>query len=254
MTMTNQAKVMTKGKLFTSANLIGERAVRFVIAGKGECVVGFARDRNAFMEHYNGVVKEVTRLEVLKRLDRYQGADVVKLISMVKSLKPVTMNAGHCSHCGCELARGVYNYSLRNFGQALCREHQRGLDRQPARQQDKSLPNVIEEDTHCDEWTGRDMDFVNAYDDGHDDATQESEFNVDLCFDCQEKPDVDGFLCQECLDIEKAKHVPQSEPKPKRQRRAAGVGKDKESQTQRGGRKPSAGGKGTSAKSDAKGA
>lgn len=118
----------TRGTVFT--NIKGFKhegifhAVKFNIAGKGDCVVGFAKDRNAFMEHFNGVSKEVLRSDVVKRMAKYQGKDAAQLTKMIQQLKPVTMAAGHCVACGCEVSRSVKEYSVRKYNEILCRNCQ----------------------------------------------------------------------------------------------------------------------------------
>ena len=120
--------ILTKGKMFR--NFKGYKhedifhAIKFEIAGKGECVVGFAKDRNVFMEHYNGEAKEVSRRDVVKRLAKYEGKDAAKLVKMINNLKPVTMAAGKCSCCDKEVVARVREYSVRKYGVILCRDCQ----------------------------------------------------------------------------------------------------------------------------------
>lgn len=129
--------VTTAGRMFT--NIKGFKhegifhAVKFEVAGKGECIVGFAKDRNQFIEHFNGVNKEVTRADVIKRMAQYQGKDAAQLTKMIQGLKPVSMAAGVCSSCGCSVNRGVKEYSERKFGAILCRNCQGGFTPEPTK-------------------------------------------------------------------------------------------------------------------------
>lgn len=120
--------VNTDGKLFSKPSVYKHNgvyhAVKFEIAGKGQCIVGFAKDRNAFIEAFNGEQKETTRTEVLKRLSKYEGKDAALVVKAISNIKPVSMDAGQCGCCGTKLTRGVREYSVRNYGMMLCRECQ----------------------------------------------------------------------------------------------------------------------------------
>ncbi|MNQ33162.1 hypothetical protein D3C85_465850 [compost metagenome] len=122
--------VNTKGQFFNNITPISTRAVSFDIQGKGLCVIGFAKDRNAFMEAFNGTIKEVSKSDVIKRLSVYQGADAKKLVKLVKQTKPVTMAAGICEECSKDLSATVLHYSIEHFGRMLCRNHQPRVERE----------------------------------------------------------------------------------------------------------------------------
>lgn len=117
-------KVYTKGQQFSNFRKVGERAVKFDIADKGECIIGFAKDRNAFMEAFNGTIREITRNKVIQRLAKYQGHDARELVKIVNTLKPVDMSADICTCCGAKVTPAVKEYSTRKFGKVLCRSCQ----------------------------------------------------------------------------------------------------------------------------------
>lgn len=114
----------TKGQMFTNFKKVGTRAVQFNVADKGECTIGFAKDRNVFMEAYAGTIKEITRAEVVRRLSDYEGQDARKLVQMINALKPVSEDAAVCKECKCGVTHKVKEYSVRNYGVALCRNCQ----------------------------------------------------------------------------------------------------------------------------------
>lgn len=132
--------VQTKGQFFNNIKTISTRAVQFDIQGKGHCVIGFAKDRNAFMEAFNGTIKEVTKNEVIKRMSAYQGSDAAKLVKLIKQTKPVTMAAGTCQECSAELSQSVRNYSMEHFGKSLCRAHQPKRERSERTTQPNQSP------------------------------------------------------------------------------------------------------------------
>lgn len=177
--------VVTGGHQFTDIKPIKTnnvlRAVKFTVGGK-ECVVGFARDRNAFMEAYNGTIKEVTKYGVLKRLAKYEGKDAKHLTKMVKSLSPVTMASGHCANCGCEVSQRVKEYSVRVYGVTLCRDCQKDFGenyKESARQESESKKAPSESEAQG--------------------SSQENLLNLqyDTC-ECGNKKHVESNICHDC--------------------------------------------------------
>lgn len=116
----------TKGKAFTNIKRVAGRAVQFDVVGKGTVTVGFARDRNAFLESFGDTVKEVNRADVLRRMSKYQGEDARQLVKLIKELKPVTQSADVCGQCGCAISSAVREYSNRVHGKVLCFTCQKG--------------------------------------------------------------------------------------------------------------------------------
>lgn len=132
--------VNTKGQFFNNITPIHSRAVSFDVQGKGTCVIGFAKDRNAFMEAFDGMIKEVSKSDVIKRLSTYQGNDAKKLVQLIKQTKPVTMAAGVCEECSKDLSQSVLRYSIEHFGRMLCRNHQPKRERSERQPQPQSQP------------------------------------------------------------------------------------------------------------------
>jgi hypothetical protein len=141
--------VTTGGKMFTNIKGIktGEvrRAVQFTTAKGQDVVIGFAKDRNAFMEAVGGIIKEVSRTDVLKRLAKYEGKDAKYLTKMVKELRPVTMAAGTCSCCGTEVSNSVKEYSNRVYGVTLCRPCQKDFGGKVKAEQQKQQQKAANE-------------------------------------------------------------------------------------------------------------
>ena len=121
--------VVTGGKMFNNIKGIKSgdvlRAVQFTNAKGQEVVIGFARDKNAFMQSVDRKVEDASLSEVLRRLAKYEGKDAKFLTKMVKNLRPVTTAADVCSECKCEVTHRVKEYSVRNYGVTLCRNCQK---------------------------------------------------------------------------------------------------------------------------------
>lgn len=134
--MTEQRYMVThtKGNMFSNIKRVGTRAVQFEIANKGECVIGFARDRNVFMESFNGETKEITRQTVVNRLSKYQGTDARQLMQVINKLTPAVSTPDTCSVCTSGVNHKVKDYSMRTYDAVLCRDCQKdfGAERSEA--------------------------------------------------------------------------------------------------------------------------
>lgn len=182
--------VTTGGKMFTDIKGIktGEvrRAVSFTTAKGQNVVIGFAKDKNMFMEAVNGVVKEASLSEVLKRLAKYEGKDAKYLTKMVKSVRPVTMAAGQCSSCGCDVSQRVKEYSERTYGVTLCRDCQKDFG---AKIKKDSTP-VKETAASASEPQQKEVQ-------GH--SVPGLSFEKDAC-ECGNEKMVEMSCCDECAD------------------------------------------------------
>lgn len=145
-----QANVNTENKKFTNFRVSDDkRVVSFLVDGKQTMHIGFAKDRNAFIESYTvdglPVMKETTKQAVINRLAKYQGTDARKLTTIINSLKPVTMAAASCA-CGAGINARVKEYSERNFGMVLCRDCQTNIRvNKPVESQIVKADDVLEE-------------------------------------------------------------------------------------------------------------
>lgn len=212
--------VYTKGEQFTNVKRYGTRAVGFNIAGKGECVIGFAKDRNAFLESFDGETKEVNRADVLRRLSKYKGNDARNIVKLIKELKPASLVADYCESCNAEVTHRVKDFSKRHFDKVLCRTCQPndGGKAKAPEQSEGATPQVKVEDVPnihanaanywettcaCGESKERAYELCESCRENkwaEADSNQVSLFTGEACLECHIAEPVAYGMCQPCMD------------------------------------------------------